>query len=61
MILFQDYITGRLKRRTGTRALGQWLEQEVFTHLTKVPRYLIPRYFDAVISPTYLALLKQTW
>ena len=56
-----DYISGRLKRRTGTSRLGAWIEDAIFANLRLVPRYLIPRYFDAVITLVYVQLLKRTW
>jgi glycogen debranching enzyme len=56
-----DYIVVRLKGRRGTLALGEWFEKSIFAHLKLVPRYLIPRYFDVVITLVYVSLLKQTW
>ena len=56
-----DYIVSRLKRRSGTRPLGEWLESRIFAHLRVMPRYLIPAYFDAVVTLLYVQLLKQAW
>ena len=35
--------------------LGQWFE-DVFKHLYKVPRFLIPCYFDTILMGSYLVL-----
>lgn len=56
-----DYIAGRLKRRSGTRPLGEWFERRIFASLRVMPRYLIPAYFDAVVTLVYVQLLKQAW
>ena len=56
-----DYISNRLKAKTSTTELGLWFETEAFALLKKVPRFLIPRYFDAVISLVYANLLDQIW
>jgi glycogen debranching enzyme len=56
-----DYVTSRLKLSRGTEKLGTWLETEAFAPLKRVPRYLIPRYFDAIITATYVAILEQIW
>ncbi|XP_065569335.1 glycogen debranching enzyme-like [Artemia franciscana] len=54
------YVTDRLKANEGTFALGDWLSRNL-QPLYNIPRYLIPAYFDAIITGVYLALLKQTW
>ena len=56
-----DYTCGRLQQREGTRALGAWLETKAFQPLKGVPRYLVPRYFDAVVTGVYAALLDKAW
>lgn len=56
-----EYIAERLKRRSGTRPLGGWLERRIFAPLRVMPRYLIPAYFDAVVTLVYVQLLKQAW
>ncbi|KAJ6225035.1 hypothetical protein RDWZM_003580 [Blomia tropicalis] len=55
-----QYIVARLKRRSSTIKLAQWLEN-VFGHLSQLPRYLIPRYFDSILLPIYTLLLEQIW
>ncbi|PSN51057.1 hypothetical protein C0J52_01523 [Blattella germanica] len=56
----QDYISHRLKLDPGTMALGLWLQKSL-EPLKELPRYLIPSYFDVIVSGTYLILLKQVW
>ena len=56
-----DYIVDRLKRRSVTRPLGEWFERRIFAFLRVMPRYLIPAYFDAVITLVYVQLLKRAW
>ncbi|CAF1661755.1 unnamed protein product, partial [Didymodactylos carnosus] len=40
--------------------IGQWY-QKVFSYLKQFPRYLIPPYFDAIISGTYTVLIQHAW
>lgn len=49
------YIADRLKAHANTRDLGQWFES-VFRCLRKVPRYLIPCYFDAIVSGAFMIM-----
>ena len=53
-------MSGRLLQSEGTVALGRWLKVAL-SPLPALPRYLIPCYFDAIISRVYLALLGLTW
>ncbi|XP_050699326.1 glycogen debranching enzyme-like isoform X6 [Eriocheir sinensis] len=55
-----DYIVGRLKLEPSTQRLAGWLE-EVFGYLKDVPRYLIPAYFDSIITSIYLTLINRAW
>jgi glycogen debranching enzyme len=55
-----DYISHRLKHDPGTLELGTWLERSM-EPLKKIPRYLLPSYFDVVVTGTYLMLLNQVW
>lgn len=54
------YITSRLQQHEGTAELGRWLESAL-SPLSDLPRFLVPCYFDAVITGTYLALLGRAW
>lgn len=56
-----DYIVIRLKAKEGTKKLGSWFDEIAFKPMKKVPRYLIPMYFDAIISGVYLNIVKQAW
>ena len=56
-----DYITNRLKVKPGTSTLASWFESQAFNLLKQVPRFLIPRYFDSIISMVYCNLLDQVW
>ena len=56
-----DYIINRLKKISSTNELGIWFEDFAFKFLKSVPRYLIPRYFDAIISMVYCLLLNHLW
>ena len=51
----------RLTQYGGTARLGKWMQQKAFKPLADLPRYLVPAYFDAIVSRIYLALLGRTW
>ncbi|XP_070195748.1 glycogen debranching enzyme-like isoform X2 [Littorina saxatilis] len=53
-----DYISNRLKVIGNTLHLGEWFEG-MFLHLKKVPRFLIPCYFDAIITGSYIVLREM--
>jgi glycogen debranching enzyme len=55
-----QYIVTRLQRKEATRPLGDWL-QVAFKELANIPNYLVPRYFDLIVTPLYNALLQQCW
>ncbi|KAK4310829.1 hypothetical protein Pmani_017632 [Petrolisthes manimaculis] len=55
-----DYLVGRLKLEPSTQRLASWLE-EVFGWLKDVPRYLIPAYFDSIVTSIYLTLINRAW
>jgi len=42
------------------RQLGVWLDK-AFSLIKECPRYLVPCYFDAIITPLYLKLLDRAW
>ena len=54
------YVSSRLMQHTGTAEFGRWLETAL-SPLSNLPRFLVPCYFDAVISGTYLTLLERAW
>lgn len=53
-----DYVSIRLKLNENTRPLGLWFE-EVFEALRKLPRFLIPTYFDVVVTSVTNILLSK--
>lgn len=55
-----DYTFRRLQQHSGTRQLGDWFEAR-FAPLKDIPKYLLPCYFDIVISQAYSALLTHAW
>ncbi|XP_015750298.1 PREDICTED: glycogen debranching enzyme-like, partial [Acropora digitifera] len=55
-----DYTVSRLLPFVGTRQLGVWLDK-AFGLVKELPRYLVPCYFDAIITPLYLRLLERAW
>ena len=50
-----DYILARLESRPGLTTLANYTK-EAFSHLRTIPRYLIPRYFDQIVSQMYRSL-----
>lgn len=56
--LLSDYVAVRLKKNRGTHKLGVWLEK-TFDSVRLIPRYLIPRYFDAIITGVYSLLISR--
>lgn len=55
-----DYTVSRLLPFVGTRQLGVWLDK-AFNLVKGLPRYLVPCYFDAIVTPLYLKLLERAW
>ncbi|KAM4640780.1 glycogen debranching enzyme isoform 2-T4 [Discoglossus pictus] len=56
-----DYLSNRLIARGGPCAeVGRWFEA-MFLYLKKIPRYLIPCYFDAILVGAYTTLLDTVW
>jgi glycogen debranching enzyme len=54
-----DYIWQRLKFDEGTKRLGQWLEENTKS-LKSIPRYLVPCYFDVIVTGIYILLFEQS-
>ena len=55
-----DYICDRMEKNPKTIPLSKWLSK-AFTSLSHLPRYLIPRYFDSIITRIYVMVLEQIW
>lgn len=55
-----DYVWQRLKNEEGTAALGEWIQQAV-EPFQVIPRYLVPSYFDVIITNIYMTLLDQCY
>lgn len=53
-----DYVAKRLQVHPTTKDLGQWFEG-VLGHLKDIPRFLVPCYFDTVITGAYVVLRDQ--
>lgn len=57
---FSDYVWKRLKLDKGTKELGEWIEKNTNV-FEKIPRYLVPCYFDLIITGIYVMLLEQSY
>ena len=55
-----EYTANRLLVHSGTRALGEWLAQ-VLREVGLMPRYLIPCYFDAIITGVFMLVEEVCW
>ncbi|CAG0909507.1 unnamed protein product, partial [Cyprideis torosa] len=55
-----EYISGRLLVHESTREVGEWFKYQ-FDLLKQFPRYLIPAYFDAIVTAAYTLCLDQSW
>ncbi|KPM06297.1 glycogen debranching enzyme-like protein [Sarcoptes scabiei] len=55
-----NYILNRLEKRIETKELASWLRQS-FEQLSNLPRYMIPCYFNHILSPLYCSLLSRVW
>jgi glycogen debranching enzyme len=53
-----DYISSRLNQLDSTKELGRWLQSNM-EPMKEIPRYLIPAYFDAIITGVYELLIQQ--
>jgi len=54
------YISSRLERHEDTAVLGDWMDIK-FRLISKLPRFLIPTYFEKVISSVTNKLLNVCW
>jgi len=57
---YLDYVAARLQKHECTKLLGDWFTA-CFNILKKVPRYLLPKYFEPLITITYEKLLVACW
>ncbi|KAI0987877.1 hypothetical protein GJ496_006429 [Pomphorhynchus laevis] len=55
-----EYIVKRLKYHKDTLDLGLWFEN-VFENFKRLPRFLIPSYFDAVLTGAYTCIIDRAW
>uniref|UniRef100_A0A1A9VSP7 4-alpha-glucanotransferase n=1 Tax=Glossina austeni TaxID=7395 RepID=A0A1A9VSP7_GLOAU len=55
-----DYIVDRLSHFDGTKALSLKLKAS-FNYLKQIPRYLIPCYFDFILSGVYELLIERVY
>lgn len=53
-----DFIHQRLTQSENTKPLAKWLEQN-FAALKEMPRYLIPTYFDVIVTGVYDLLTRH--
>ena len=53
-----DYISSRLRQSDKTKELANWLEVNM-EPMKGIPRYLIPAYFDSIVTGTYELLIDQ--
>ncbi|UYV72969.1 AGL [Cordylochernes scorpioides] len=55
-----QYLVSRLERHPATKDLAGWFNT-AFSHLRQLPRYLVPAYFDSLVTGAYSALLSAAW
>ncbi|VEN50334.1 unnamed protein product, partial [Callosobruchus maculatus] len=55
-----DYISNRLKLDVGTKELGEWIAKNTEC-FKEIPRYLVPCYFDVVLTGLYVMLIEQSY
>ncbi|CAG9819095.1 unnamed protein product [Phaedon cochleariae] len=53
-----EYMWKRLNAEQGTKELGLWIEKNTLCFID-IPRYLVPCYFDAVVTGIYILLVEQ--
>ncbi|CAG9856411.1 unnamed protein product [Phyllotreta striolata] len=54
-----DYTWKRLKLDPSTARLGAWIEDNTKTFAV-IPRYLVPCYFDMLVTAVYVVVMKKT-
>ncbi|KAJ8965549.1 hypothetical protein NQ314_004049 [Rhamnusium bicolor] len=55
-----EYIRKRLLLDEGTAELGKWIEENTKC-FNNIPRYLVPSYFDVVITGIYILLIERSY
>ncbi|XP_061181595.1 glycogen debranching enzyme-like isoform X2 [Saccostrea echinata] len=53
-----DYVGNRLKVHPNLKDLGEWFDK-VLSNLKDAPRFLVPCYFDTVVTGAYVVLREQ--
>lgn len=54
-----DYIHNRLAANAGTASLAHWIEENTID-LKAIPRYLIPSYFDVIVTGIHHLLINRS-
>lgn len=60
MSIFLDYVWQRLLVDPKTIPLGNWIKEHV-EDLKRVPRYLVPSYFDVIFTNVYLKVIEHSF
>ena len=55
-----SYITKRLIREKNCAALAMWLQAQ-FEQIERIPRYLVPKYFEGILSLVHSVLREKAW
>lgn len=55
-----EYIGNRLLHHKSTVALGKWFVR-VFDNFNNIPRFLVPAYFDAILTGAYSCIIEHCW
>lgn len=53
-----DYFSNRLTQRENTKELSRWLKDNM-EPMKGIPRYLIPAYFDVIVTGVYDLMIQQ--
>jgi len=53
------YTANRLKHHERTKRLAAWLE-DVFDHISVLPRFLVPCYFECVVRGVYEMCIERS-
>lgn len=58
MLSITDYIINRLSKHPKTAPLSKWIDANTLA-LKEIPRYLIPSYFDVIVTGVHTLLINQ--